>query len=299
MKFKDIPNKLEEEIEYQEPYNMLTEELHSELQAIMDSDTIPTGAKLTHLTSKARQLIKTGQETGLENAKPKKGSSRAVFFPRDHKTIILDGKETKIPTAIKIAFSGQLDPFTGDSMLLGEHQNHVEKDYLVQHHYSIIKHIRHNEYETNPKGILMPIISAHPDNHYLEVGRCERMDSSSIRAYTKNEKFKRGLTHAQIYDTLNTDYVEAHGKYSVHYSVIKPTDFEAIREHPHVENMIDMMHLSGMHPADLSPSNMGIWVHPHTGVRHPVILDYGFNKEIGKLYTAARRKFNLHRIGIR
>ena len=94
--------------------SLITEELHKELQNILDSDEssdYERAKKLTLFTKRTRDLIKNGQDTGLENDKPKKGSSRAVFFPKEERDIVIDGTPSKLKTAIKIAFPGSLDRY--------------------------------------------------------------------------------------------------------------------------------------------------------------------------------------------
>jgi hypothetical protein len=285
--FKNIETSIIEDVEYELPYNLLSEELHQQLQSILDDDSIHHSSKLIHVTQKVRQLIRQGDETGLESDKPKKGSSRAVFFPKENKKIILDGKETWMPTAVKIAFPGSLDRFTGSNMLLGQHQNSVESDHHIIRHHSVLTPIGDNRYETNENGVLMPVLSSHPEHHYIECGRAEKYNSNDLRAHTKNAEFPKGLSHQDIVKSLIHEYHNAHG--IDHYSRIKDDVHEKVMEHPHMMNMMDMVNHSSMVPYDIAPRNMGIWEHPHTGKKYPVCIDYGFSKDISKLYSAARK----------
>lgn len=266
---------------------IISEELHREIKNILDSQTIEPRNKLNSITKTARRLLTAGEDTGFEDSKPKKGSSRAVFFPSEPKSIQLDGKQVKIKTAVKIAFPGMLDRFTGDNMLLGEHQNQVESDPDVSGTYGIITEKTPGVFETNENGVLVPTFGAHPEYHHVEVGRIEKYNSDDLRKYTKNKDFKRGLSHNEIYHALNHLHQESHGK-SWYLGNMSRDHIEDVLNHEHVRNLAAMMFDSGMHPADLRPGNMGIFTHPTTKVRHPVIADYGFTNHIANLYHKAR-----------
>lgn len=283
--FAAIAEEINEDVTYEYGLPILSEAIHSEIQGILDSQQIPPSDKLSLVTQNARNLIKQGQDTGLDSDKPKKGSSRAVFFPSEHKKIILDGQETYVPTAVKIAFPGILDKHTGSRMLLGEHQNMIEGHVDNSGFHSVLRKVGQNEYVTNHDGVLAPIFSAHPDGHYLEMGRCEKYMASDVRNHTKKDGFKAGLSHQQIQNHMLIEHHAAHG---ASYGQSDLND--AISNHPHVESMVNMMHDYSMHPADLRTPNMGTWVHPHTGHRYPVVIDYGFSNEIAKLYRNARLK---------
>jgi hypothetical protein len=265
-------------------YQVITEELHPDIKSILDSESIPSHQVFKTVSKKLSVLGKTGQDSGIEEGSPKKGSSRAVYFPKDHKDITVDGVKTKTPTAIKIAFEGQLDKHHGEDTLLGQDQNHLESDHHINNTYGVLGH--HNgEIRTNHDGVLAPVFETHPEGHHLEMGRVEKYNAKDLANHTKNEDFPKGLKHDQIVDSLKHEHSMAHGNRS---HSIEPKDHDKITEHPFVSNMISMMHDSGMHPGDLSPRNMGIYVHPVTGHRHPVIIDYGFSNDIAKKYHKAR-----------
>jgi hypothetical protein len=288
--FKNIASQttLDEDLIYQSDMTILSEAIHAELQDILDREH-GASTKLNEVARRARHLIASGQDTGFADDKPKKGSSRAVFFPKEPKKIILDGKETYLPTAVKIAFPGKLDKYTGDSMLLGEHQNQLEADHHIQRHYGMLIPVGHNQYETNPNGVLAPVMESHPDHHYLEMGHCSAYNAKDLREHTKDARFKKGISHAELQEHMLSEYRSAHGE--SHYGSGHPDLIHS----DHANNMIDAMHSMGLHPGDLSPRNMGIWTHPHTGHKHPVILDYGFSTDIANLYSRARRKMYYNR----
>ena len=268
---------------------VISEKLHKDIQDIMDNVDIPVSRKLSAVSAKAKSLIKSGHETGMESDKPKKGSSRAVFFPKDHKEITCDGMKTKTPTAVKIAFPGQLDKHHGEDTTLGEDQNAKESDHFINHNYGILHH-RDGNYHSNDHesgGVLAPVFETHPENHHLEMGRVDKCDAKGIAEATKTKDFPKGLKHDDIQGAMMHGHEMAHGQ-GRHYTPEEHDKMDKIKQHPWVEHAIDMMHNSGMHPGDLNKRNMGIYTHPVTGKKHLDIIDYGFSKDIAKIYTKAR-----------
>lgn len=269
---------------------ILTEAVHAAIQSIMDDPDIHPRNKLSTVTKKVRELIKAGEETGLESDKPKKGSSRAVFFPTEHKEITVDGVKTKTPTAVKIAFPGLLDKYHSEPTIMGEDQNAIEADNVINKQYGVLG--RNNvtgEYKTNQYGLLAPVFSAHPEAHHLEMGRVEKFNTKDFVEATKNPEYPKGIKPSEFRDALEYHHNMAHGVRHISAHDNSDDHLEHISNHPFVQNGIDMMNDSGMHPGDLAPRNMGIYVHPVTGKRHPVVIDWGFSNQIAKKYTEARK----------
>lgn len=268
---------------------LIIEEFHPDINKIMDDENIPAANKLNMVTTKARSLIKSGVNTGMESDKPKKGSSRAVFFPKEHKKITVDGKETSSPTAVKIAFSGQLDKHHGEDTLLGEDQNEKESDHYINGYYGILSHEHGENYTSNKHesgGVLAPVFKTHPEHHHLEMGRVTPANAKDIAEATRTKEFPKGLKHDEIQSAMMHEHDIAHGQN--YYTKEHSEKMDSIKEHPWVEHAISMMHDSGMHPGDLRKQNMGIYHHPVTGKKHLAIIDYGFSSEIAKKYTKAR-----------
>lgn len=269
---------------------ILTEELHKELIDILNSDA-PSQHKLNRLTKKTRELIKSGQDTGLTNDKPKKGSSRAVFFPNQNKPLHIDGKPTEMRTAVKVAFPGVLDNYkTSKEPLLGELQNNQEADHFIRNNYGMLSEDNKGHYTTNHNGVLAPVVGSHDEGHHLEMGHVSPIKKSDFQRLTKTESHPKGIKFDDMYNAVNKEYHDAHG--SRHYVPSHHTDelHEHIMSHPYVENLVDMMHNTGFHPGDISIRNMGIWKHPHTGKEYPVMSDYGFSTEVAKAYSIRRRR---------
>lgn len=271
--------------------NIITEEIHPDIKAALNSD-IPVNNKLNSVTKVARRLLSAGVDTGLESDKPKKGSSRAVFFPKEQKEITVDGVQTKTPTAVKIAFPGQLDKYHGEESLLGEDQNRLESDHYINHTYGILKQDNYNgEYHSSDHesgGILAPVFSTHPEYHHLEIGRVEKITSNGVADATKTKDFPKGLKIKHISIALNHEHDLAHGMKPYIPSDTTEEHIEKVKEHPWVEHAISMMHDSGLHPGDFTDRNLGLYTHPVTGKKHLAMIDYGFSNEIGKKYHKAR-----------
>lgn len=272
---------------YIEMYNkLILEQLHPELQNVIDDDR---DSDMGHtifpaVTKKIREIAARGEDTGLQDGKPKKGSSRAVFFPKEPKKTLIDNKETHVPTAVKIAMPGKLDKYHGETTLLGQDQNIIEGDHGLTYHSVLRQNMDSNQYKTNHEGVLAPVFDRHVEGHHLEMGRVEKYTSKDLANHTKTKEFPRGITHKQLQDTLIYEHNSAHGG-----SKYEDPEHEKLRDHPYVDSMINMMHDASMHPGDLVPRNMGTWVHPHTGHRYPVVIDYGFSNNIAKKYAKARR----------
>lgn len=273
---------------------IISESVHADIQSIMDSDTNPK-YKLGEVTKKARKLIASGEDTGMESDKPKKGSSRAVFFPKDHKEVTIDGVKTKAPTAVKIAFPGTLDKHHGEDTLMGEDQNRIEADHYINSNYGIIHHHsdhdKRGEYESSDHesgGVLAPVFDSHKDDHYIEMGRAEKVNAKNISEATKTKEFPKGLSHQEIYDAMNRNHAMAHGTRPNQKSKYSDDHLDKVSEHPWVEHATSMMYDSDMHPGDLVKDNLGIYTHPVTGKTHLAIIDYGWSNRIAKKYNKAR-----------
>lgn len=280
---------LKEFLEYN--YPLLSEEIHKEISDIMNDDSHSHKSKLSRVSSKMKELVSRGEDSGIENSTPKKGSSRAVFFPTEHKHVQIDGHHTTMRTAVKIAFPGSLDKHTGDSKLLGEHQNELESDHFVRNEYGMLHEHSDGHFSTNHHGVLAPVIDNHHDHHWLEMGHAENITNKKFSELTKTESHPKGLNLDKLKNHLMNDYNDAHGKRRMYHET--DAEHEHMSSHPLVEHLKDFIHNTGQHPADLDKRNWGVWKHPVTGKEHPVIRDYGYSDEVGKLYQKARKnKYN-------
>jgi hypothetical protein len=269
---------------------LISEELHQSIQNVLNADHIEPQYKLHHITTAIRGAIKRGEDTGLEDAKPKKGSSRAVFFPKEPTKLKIDGHDTQMHTALKVAFPGQLDKYRhSDEPLLGEEQNRVEGDHWTNSQYGVLRQgDRHDEYHTNEHGFLAPMLHAHDEGHYVHFGKIEPVKAGDFKAHTKAPGFEKGISHDEMFDYLNHHYSEAHGQ--KHYGKTSPERIEQLEQHPMLERMHDWMLNTGAHPADLNKRNMGVWTHPVTQKKHIVVSDYGFTGDVAKMYGERRKR---------
>lgn len=283
---------ISEEISYYLSYKVISEKLHPNIQSTLDSskDHQNTHQKFLNISHAIKGAIKRGEDTGLEDSKPKKGSSRAVYFPKDHHEVHIDGQKTKVPSVLKIAFHGQLDKYNDSGQSLGQHQNHAESDDWTNHHYGIIHEAAPGHYKTNHEsGVLAPFLGGDSDNgHYIHQGRIHPIGKGDFRDLTKTEEFPKGISHDEFHAALMSHHADAHG--TRHYSKFSPEHIEKVQEHPFVEKVQDFVANTGQHPADLNKRNMGVWHHPVTGNRHLVIADYGYTGEVAKHYQNARLK---------
>lgn len=274
-------------------------DLHPDIQKHLDEheDKPYTRSLLSKISSTAKKLIKAKQDTGLENDKPKKGSSRAVFFPRKPHSYKLDGKDVKSHSVVKIAFHGDLDSHTGDPETLGVHQNRTESDYFAQKQWGIIKpkeHPHSGEYETNhDSGVLAPVFDSHPDNHWIHQGRVRSFKPGEFKHLTKTPEFPKGISHDDFHKTLMYHHEMAHGRLTSNEK--HKAEFEHLSNHPFIAKALDFTQTMGQHPGDYNKRNMGVFEHPD-GSLHPVISDYGFSHEVAKLYAKARKnKMSIYR----
>jgi hypothetical protein len=269
----------------------LDEAIHQEIKDIMNDAGHSHKSKLSRVTSKLRDFASKGIDSGIENSTPKKGSSRAVFFPKEEHHMVLDGKPAKMKTAVKIAFKGTLDAHTGSHMLLGEHQNELESDHFINHHFGMLsQHPEHrDQHVTNPDGVLAPVIDSHEEYHHVTMGHARNMSKPDFKNATKTESHPKGLDFDKFHAHLMHDYHQAHGtrNYGSH---LTDEEHKHIESHPLTDKVKNFIYSTDQHPADLVKGNWGMWKHPHTGVEHPVIRDFGYSHEVSKLYNTARKK---------
>ena len=272
--------------------------LHPDIHSVIDSERIPVNQKHKTMAAVYRSLLKKGMPTGLSDDKPKKGTSRAVYFPSEPDDINIDGQDTKMHSVLKIAYPGTLDKFNDSGMLFGEHQNIAEGDPYVQRTHSVLRETDDGKYETNEDGILAPVIHSHPDGHYLQMGRVDKLRGPEFRELTKTPEFPKGITHKEFYDTLNHEHAACNGGRNYATTTTAEDRMSDLHEHPLVSAAMNFMFDTQTHPADFDARNMGVWTHPVTNKRHIVISDYGANDNLIKAYVKAREKqFNMRRYG--
>lgn len=285
---KDILSSIENEINDVESETINEVAVHPELQKILDDDVNNKwNQKLTRVSKKLRDLTSRGESTGIQDDKPKKGSSRAVFFPNHPKQVDVDGNVVPAQTAVKIAFKGWADPHTESDKLLGEHQNEIEGDHYLHKQYSVLQPIGEGKYKTNEHGVLPPLYDSHPDSHWIEHGFARNMTKKDFKEATRDKNNPKGLDFDSVQKHLENEHSLAHGMREK-WNIDEETN-NKISEHPLVDSLRNAMLDGGLHPGDNRLQNWGMWKHPVTGKEHPVLRDFGFSNEIAKLYGKARR----------
>lgn len=266
---------------------VLNEEIHKDIMDTANAN-YSKHYKFNLITKKVRSLIKQGQDTGLVDDKPKKGSSRAVFFPKDDHEAIVDGVQTKIPHVLKISFSGRLDKnLPNDHPLLGTMQN--EHEISASRYHSVLTDVGDNKFKSNPEGFLPPLLASHDDGHWMSVGKVSKIDSTSFKNATKTEDFPKGISHKEFRDAVVMHWNESQGRGDQLYVATPKEKLEKVGEHPLVQRALDFCINTDTHPGDFEPRNMGIWTHPVTGEKHVVAADAGFSREVAKAYSKARK----------
>jgi hypothetical protein len=271
----------ENKVQYSHMY--IDESLHPDLQAVLDKSS--SRNRLASFSSAIRKKIKAGESTGLESDKPKKGSSRAVYFPKEPHKITLDGKEAHVHSVVKVAFHGTLDHHNKSGMLLGEHQNLAEADHFGNRHYGILSSNSDGTYTTNHEsGVTAPVFDSHTDGHYLHMGRVRPFKNGEFRKLTTTHDFPKGISHEEFFHTLMHHHEESQGR--THWQT--PKNVDKLSDHPFIKKTLDFVQTMGQHPGDYNKRNLGVFEHPD-GSHHPVISDFGFSHSVAKEYHAARQ----------
>ena len=264
--------------------NVILEEVHPDIEKAAEGSYTPN--RLKNIGSTIRRLLANGEDTGLQDSKPKKGSSRAVYFPKEPAKVTIDGHETPMPHVMKVAFHGSLDKHTTDGEgLLGESQNSHEIG--MSQDYATLRENHDGSFRHNPEGFLHPLISASKNHEYISVGRVEPLKSGEFRNLTKTKEFPKGISHDEFYHAVNKNWKESNGQ--KHYSGMSDEHLDKVSEHPLVNRAIDFSLNSDTDPGDFNKRNMGVWTHPVTGEKQIVASDAGFSRQVARRYQAARK----------
>lgn len=152
--------------------------------------------------------------------------------------------------------------------------------------------VAHDNWHTNPEGVIPPLFGHHPEFHHIETARVSPFREGKFREATKTEQFPEGISHQEFHDTLMHMHILGHGGQGWHGGQTDPHHIENhLVHHPFVKNVQQFASDSGVHPIDFHEDNVGTWTHPHTGKLHPVLLDYGYRNDIARDYTEMHRKY--------
>lgn len=232
----------------------LLEEFHPETQKVLDNPHSSVTAKMNAITRFAIGHTST----------PVRGGTRYFIGHSKPKSITLDGHAVQIPYGTKIAIPHNAE--------LGIEQNKVESSKQFQK-YHVIQKNKDGSFTSNHDGLLVPVLHSSQDNHYHDMPRVDKMKFSDFANATRNEKFPNGMRFEDMTDNLTKHYRNSFRDNKV------PINHD-IMDHPMTQKVQNLIQDTELHPADLEHSdNWGIWTHPITKEKQPVILDYGFSKK--------------------
>lgn len=232
--------------------NKVYEDVHSKVFAALRS--APT--KLHQGVSKAKNEL--GDESGLTGYGAQ-GSSRGVFHTTKGHEIELDGKKTKVNTILKTTLQRKS---TVPGKQTGQRQNEVEASAHIQKFATIVRDGK-GGYKTNPDGVVPPVYEIGKKSKWLHSGTARDLKPGEFRELTKHDSHPDGLESYHVSSATNYGRGEDH-------------------EHPFIRKVAKFRKETGI--GDLHDGNWGVWEHPHTGERHLVLRDAGFDDSVKKDY---------------
>jgi hypothetical protein len=226
--------------------------------------------------------------------------TKNITEPDKTNTIILDGKETEVPTVFKVAQPAPLDEAhksLGNKTPLGVMQNEAEngmKDPVTgdekNNKWRIYIRNPDGTYTRNKNGIF-PELHAHDvkEHRWTEAGYARRIKSG--REFTKisrTDSHPDGIVFHHLIRALEREWHKSRGAYH-DTGPANEAKLDAITSHPLFKNLLQHQIETGTPPMDYSqPGNWGVSTDPDTGEEHLVIVDHGFGEREQKAYKAAR-----------
>lgn len=255
----------------------LLEALHSSLQHILDNST---NKEVFDKFDQRNDLLNDNSiNSGIEN-NPDKGSSRTVFHVKEPKEITIDGKNTVLPTVIKIAKEHPIDEFNDTGKPLGVHQNEREANDSFIAKHSILTPTK-NGYVTNKEGVFAPVLGTDINHNHVEMGKVAPFNHEDFDRYT------HGLHH---YGMVRVIQAEMNKDDYVKKSM--GSSYNSILNHPFTQKVLKAAKDTNMSANDIGAGNWGIFVHPITKEHIPVISDYGMSPEIENHYKRFQQKYH-------
>jgi hypothetical protein len=232
--------------------NKVYEDVHSKVFAALRS--APT--KLHQGVSNAKNEL--GDESGLTGFGAQ-GSSRGVYHTTKGHEIELDGKKTKVNTILKTTLQRKSSV---PGKQTGQRQNEVEASNHIQKFATIVRDGK-GGYKTNPDGVIPPVYEIGKKSKWLHSGTARDLEPGEFRELTKHDSHPDGI------ESYHLSSWTSHGSGEDH-------------EHPIVRKFAKFRKETGI--GDFHDGNFGVWEHPHTGERHLVLRDAGFDNSVKKDY---------------
>jgi len=177
------------------------------------------------------------------------GSSREYYKIKTPSNITLDGEKVPVETGVKVAYNGS----TGTE--IAKKQNENESRPELKKHYVITPDEKGN-YHTNENGIILPTLDHDKNHNWVHTLHIEPLsDKIKLQDHTKTDNYPHGISGDDVEYALMT----GKGK----------------SDHPLVKKIKDFANEHNVAHNDIHSENIGIFTHPLTKKKYPVILDHG------------------------
>lgn len=291
---------------------LITEALHPELMAVISSRSKGTN-KSREISRVIEDLKKRNEKIGTNPNKFASGSSRRWLSHSSAKYhLILDGIKTRLATGIKTAIpAGGIDKGGKRELGAGQLQNKVENSNKeVNAKYRILTHVgkekdlfghSYDKFETNREhGIFPPLLNYDHENHeWAHVGHIHDIkyyDHVSGGTPKKSHQVKNTFENLTITKHFPEGISEREFRRGIEAHSIKNEEFDEdgnikryAKEHTYNHPLVKkfghyLRNVKGTNPGDFAGPNLGVFVHPHTGEKHIIARDHGYDEETHKLY---------------
>lgn len=254
------------------------EEVHPKVLGALQK--APQNLVLPSVIKAHRTLRAQGQDPGLAPGKPEsksggikpaKGSSRAVLGVKKPHKVVIDGEEAHVKSIVKMAYQGR------KKINVGVEQNKIESHPNVQKH-SVLKKQRDGSFKFNKKGVVPPVFSVGNNHSYLHAGHADGLpgDERKFREIMKTRGHPNGMSQSA--------FLSAVGGYGSDKDM----------KHPQVKKFHEFKARTGI--SDFHNENFGVWTHPHSGEKHIVLRDAGFDDSMKKHYDWGKRSKGIQTI---
>jgi hypothetical protein len=219
-------------------------------------------------------MIEIEKLVGKVFDKIEKGSTRLVYFPIQKKKIILDGIETEIKTALKVAKPHKYEIESGECTL-GKFQNKVESSLMNSDYNAFILNCD-NTYTTNYNGILCPVISHDPNFYWEEMFYVYPMTVRDFCIETTTDEYPAGLYFPDVHSCMENYFAECNKKPGeIWPEYIEEHKYNLIMKHPLIKTYISLAKHIKLMTVDFTLKNLGYIEHPFSKKKTIVLCDYG------------------------